>query len=601
MSGAPDNQLVFHPAMMTQRLDAAEEALYVDAAQARSLARAVADEVSDRPAGDPVRLQAHTLLVILDAQQGHTLRAIHAALTLVDEATSAGQDRLAARLHNVLGAAYDLLELPEQAVRHYGRCLALARMVDARDIAAKAETNLGVAWSRMDDDHQALEHFSRALELANADGRSDRQGRLHLDIAISQRRLGDLRRARTSLVHARESIERSGHRRSLPALKVQEGLILVEEAEHAAGIMSLEQAAALAEQQALTPVASTAYAALAKALRVAPAPIHDPARAVTVATKALEAAEAQDSDGLVCEALDELSRSCEAAGELRPALAHQRALLARRQAASDRRERSNVAALRVVHEVETLRKERMVLRSTNERLVAINREKAEILAIVSHDLRSPLTLMTMLADQLQEPGEAISPARAGAILESSAMRMLGVLDRLITTEALERGGIEGRRRPVDLAAVAATAVEALAMRAEQKGIGLTHTGDRPLWLTADPTGIGQIVHNLVDNAVKFSSLGGNIEVRTSRTAGGAELVVLDRGPGFTEPDLQSIFGKFARLTARPTAGESSHGLGLYVVRRMAEEMGGETFAHNRSGGGAAVGVRLPLESDEPPR
>ena len=101
--------------------------------------------------------------------------------------------------------------------------------------------------------------------------------------------------------------------------------------------------------------------------------------------------------------------------------------------------------------------------------------------------------------------------------------------------------------------------------------------------------------------MKFSSLGGQIEVRTRRTSAGVELSVLDRGPGFTDQDLKSVFGKFTRLTARPTAGESSHGLGLYVVRRMAEEMGGETFAHNRPGGGAAVGVRLPRRSDDPTR
>lgn len=484
-------------------------------------------------------------------------------------------------------------------MRHYGRCLTLARVVDAGDVAAKAETNLGVAWSRMGDDQQALEHFRRALELASAAGRPDRQGRLHLDIAISQRRLGDLTRARASLVHARESIDRSGHRRSLPALAVQKGLVLVDEGEHAAGIERLEQAAALAEEQALRPVASVAYAAVAAALRRAPAPLGDPARAVEAAKRSLDAAQSQDSDVLVCEALDELSRCNEAAGDLPSALAHHRELLARRQAVAKRRERSNVAALRVVHEVETLRKERAVLRSTNERLVNINREKAEILAIVSHDLRSPLTLMTMLADQLQEPAGVINPKRAGAILESSAMRMLAVLDRLITTEALERGGLGDRRRPVDITAVAATAIEALTMRAEQKGISLTQAGERPLWVTADPTGMGQIAHNLIDNAVKFSSLGGQIEVRAQRTSDGVELVVLDRGPGFRGNDLDAVFGKFTRLTARPTGGESSHGLGLYVVRRMAEEMGGEAFALNRPDGGAAVGVRLPERAGAP--
>lgn len=110
--------------------------------------------------------------------------------------------------------------------------------------------------------------------------------------------------------------------------------------------------------------------------------------------------------------------------------------------------------------------------------------------------------------------------------------------------------------------------------------------------------------------MKYTPRGGNVVIGISHGAGHVAVEVSDTGPGLSEADQLRLWGKFQRLTPRPTEGESSSGLGLWIVRRLTESMGGTVFCHSILGRGSSFGIRLPIwnpvetaetvESDEMP-
>jgi len=110
---------------------------------------------------------------------------------------------------------------------------------------------------------------------------------------------------------------------------------------------------------------------------------------------------------------------------------------------------------------------------------------------------------------------------------------------------------------------------------------------------ADSAALSQVLGNLLSNAVKFSPLGKEISIGVRSEASYAEYYVQDQGPGITDEDKTRMFQRYARLSARPTGGEPSAGLGLSIVKKLVEAMGGALTCESTAGGGARFTVRLP--------
>jgi len=103
-----------------------------------------------------------------------------------------------------------------------------------------------------------------------------------------------------------------------------------------------------------------------------------------------------------------------------------------------------------------------------------------------------------------------------------------------------------------------------------------------------------MVSNLISNAIKFSPENKNIEVILDRTKDVARLSIKDQGPGFSDKDKQNLYKRFSRLSAQPTAGESSSGLGLYIVKKIISQLGGAITCDSELGHGASFVVTIPL-------
>jgi signal transduction histidine kinase len=235
----------------------------------------------------------------------------------------------------------------------------------------------------------------------------------------------------------------------------------------------------------------------------------------------------------------------------------------------------------------------------NVSLKQANEEIKRMLATVAHDIRSGLggiqSLAEMLAMDLDERSEGREQAE---LIGKKCRQLLELLEDFLKEARDGLGEFRLRRTPVRLEEVAEDVVRFHRDHASKKRqhLGLEVCGD-PVPVSGDQVRLYQVLENLVSNAIKYSPPGSRITLQLCYGPGEVRCNVLDEGPGLTEEDLGKVFGEFARLSAKPTGGETSHGLGLYIVKRIVERHGGRVWAENRPcGRGACFGFRIPTEA-----
>jgi PAS domain S-box-containing protein len=227
-----------------------------------------------------------------------------------------------------------------------------------------------------------------------------------------------------------------------------------------------------------------------------------------------------------------------------------------------------------------------------------SRAKTEFLANMSHELRTPLNgvvgmLDVMLASRLPD-----EPMRHARMARSSAERLLQVIGDILDISKLEAGALQIERTPFDVAAGVRSVVQAFAASAAAKGldIGETIAPEIEGEAIGDPARLGQILMNLVGNAVKFTERG-SVRVEASRAAGNADLAVFsvrDTGPGIDAATKARLFAKFFQADSSVTRRFGGTGLGLAISRELALAMGGDIVVRDAAGGGSVFEVTLPL-------
>jgi signal transduction histidine kinase/ligand-binding sensor domain-containing protein len=254
----------------------------------------------------------------------------------------------------------------------------------------------------------------------------------------------------------------------------------------------------------------------------------------------------------------------------------------------------------------------------NVTLAALNNEKNEIMGIVAHDLKNPLSNIRLLARMLTKDAPTLNADTVRDLssdIEESADRMFDLITNLLNVNAIEQGGMKLDFVPFDMTGLVKQVVHNYLASAEEKRITLhlevlpilesssnnQHKIERGLQgylCFADRSATVQIIDNLVSNAVKYSPFDKNVIVclRLSDDAQRVRVEVRDEGPGVSEEDMRKLFGKFARLSARPTGGEHSTGLGLSIVKKLAEAMNGNVWCESELGKGANFIVELPVSS-----
>jgi signal transduction histidine kinase len=239
------------------------------------------------------------------------------------------------------------------------------------------------------------------------------------------------------------------------------------------------------------------------------------------------------------------------------------------------------------------------VKERTDRLIALNAEKNEFLGIVAHDLKNPLANVKMFTDLMHRDVETLSKDEikeyTGDVL-SETDRMFTLITNLLDVNKIERG-FKANPIKLDLASLTEAITDNYRSRAEQKSLTLHFESKAPIAnVSADEVATMQVVENIVSNAVKYSPVGANknIWVRVVPAEKAWRVEVQDEGPGLSDDDKAKLFGHFARLSAQPTGGEHSTGLGLSIVKKMVEAMNGKIWVESEKGKGATFIVELPM-------
>jgi PAS domain S-box-containing protein len=228
---------------------------------------------------------------------------------------------------------------------------------------------------------------------------------------------------------------------------------------------------------------------------------------------------------------------------------------------------------------------------------AANRAKDEFLALLSHELRTPMNAVYGWARMLQsgQLGSATVP-RAVEVIVRNAHAQLQLIDDLLDVSRIVTGKMRLELRSVELTKVAEAALDAVRPAAEAKAIRLRAVFDpRVPALHADPDRLQQVVWNLLMNGVKFTPSGGRVEVLVQRVDEQVEITVRDSGQGIPSAALPFIFDRFRQADSSSTRATTGLGIGLALVRHLVELHGGTVDAHSDGEGkGATFHVRLPI-------
>jgi two-component system sensor histidine kinase SenX3 len=238
----------------------------------------------------------------------------------------------------------------------------------------------------------------------------------------------------------------------------------------------------------------------------------------------------------------------------------------------------------------------VVLRDVT-RARAIERLRRDFVANASHELKTPvasiLALSSVLRSAASDDPRALT--RFLAMLEGEAERLAALVRDLLELSRLEGGSPD--RVEVQLDHIVHTATEGLRWRAEGSGLKLTVDVARPLHVLGSAVDLTHMVHNLVDNAIRYTPSGGSVRVSAAPGGGGAELTVEDSGIGIPPGDLGRVFERFYRVDVARSRETGGTGLGLSIVRNIAEAHGGAVQVESRLGAGSTFVVRLPLRAE----
>ncbi len=235
------------------------------------------------------------------------------------------------------------------------------------------------------------------------------------------------------------------------------------------------------------------------------------------------------------------------------------------------------------------------LKQARDRLARVADERQKIAEIVSHDLRNHFGNILFSADLLCDPAlNDETRQRLAQSIRSSADA--GVLFLQAFLDEQQERMHDMPPPPILVRTLLEEVTELLSHQSQSKGMRVridTAAADG-MHLLAERAGTLHVLQNLLSNALKYAPPGSQVDLTAARQGKYARLTVHDRGPGITAQDRERLFQRYVRLSAQPTGGESSTGLGLALAKQRARTMGGDVWYDNREGGGASFTLELPL-------
>lgn len=226
---------------------------------------------------------------------------------------------------------------------------------------------------------------------------------------------------------------------------------------------------------------------------------------------------------------------------------------------------------------------------TNEQLLLLDQEKNEFLGIAAHDLKNPLQTIKGYCQMQKDYFDKLSKEKMLQYthnIEIAARSMVELISNLLDINAIEQGHIKNIPETINLHTYMEQVLEGVKLNAQQKNIRLQYTpAIESTHIQIDPVWLKQIADNLLSNAIKYAPVNGEVHVKVIHTSVACGFSITDNGVGISKSEQNKLFRKFTRLSSKPTAGESSNGLGLSIVKRLVDLTGGNITCESDTGKG----------------
>jgi len=233
-----------------------------------------------------------------------------------------------------------------------------------------------------------------------------------------------------------------------------------------------------------------------------------------------------------------------------------------------------------------LNEQKVEIENQNKQLVDLNTEKNNLISILAHDLRAPINNIEGLASLLELDGTKDDRKEYIAQIQKSTKRLSSMIEKILDVESIESNSTNLSIENIRLKEVIDLVIAEFEEMARKKQITLSSEVDNEdLTISGDKIFTQQIVQNLVSNALKFSEKGKSVVLKLKESQDKAQIIVSDEGPGISEAEQTKLFNKFQRLSAKPTAGEQSTGLGLSIVKKYIDLMNGSISCVSELGKG----------------
>lgn len=243
-----------------------------------------------------------------------------------------------------------------------------------------------------------------------------------------------------------------------------------------------------------------------------------------------------------------------------------------------------------------IQKQLREINEQNARHEEILRQRQQLISIVSHDLKGPFNRIFALA-QLMGMGEPLTEQQSTYLkhIHQLVADGLSMVRNMVDTRKLE-GELEIHPEEVSLPDFIESLVQQFRVLAEKKKIRIQWVKPAAATFSTDRTMLNRMLENLISNAIKFSKEEKEITIEATADGERVSISIKDQAPGFTPEDQSRMFKKFQKLSARPTAGETSTGLGLWIVKVLCDRLGGRIELHTEPGVGSEFVVHLPRKS-----
>jgi signal transduction histidine kinase len=238
------------------------------------------------------------------------------------------------------------------------------------------------------------------------------------------------------------------------------------------------------------------------------------------------------------------------------------------------------------------------LNEANAKLRELAEMKEEFLALTTHDLRSPLTVISGVISFFTSGRLGkLSPEQQNmvAMMERNAQSLIELVNDLLDASKLESGSLRLDIASIDLRALIDESRETMEPLAREKGITLEdHIAPGLPLVEADRPKLRRVIVNLLSNAVKFTGKGGTVQLKAEPLDGRVRISISDTGVGIAPEDVERLFDKYEQARSRATRGEKGTGLGLYITKQLVELHGGEIKVTSELGRGSTFSFTLPV-------